>query len=226
MDATSVRRRWPARCIAVVRAVPMVLAITLAVVHFTPLIPWVVRRMAVWDEQPTRGVLVVLGAEQQTDGTLGLMSYWRCFYAAEAWRHGQFSRILVSGRGSAPADAALTGQPVPPTLAESMRVFLIAAGVPAAAILTEVASVDTHQNAVYSVALLKQMTGPFTVLTSDFHSWRAQRCFRRAGLTVSSWPAPDVIKRYASGWSYRLASAALVAEEWTKLAYYYWKGWI
>ena len=102
MDATSVRRRWPARCIAVVRAVPMVLAITLAVVHFTPLIPWVVRRMAVWDEQPTRGVLVVLGAEQQTDGTLGLMSYWRCFYAAEAWRHGQFSRILVSGRGSAP----------------------------------------------------------------------------------------------------------------------------
>ena len=133
MDATSVRRRWPARCIAVVRAVPMVLTITLAVVHFTPLIPWVVRRMAVWDEQPTRGVLVVLGAEQQTDGTLGLMSYWRCFYAAEAWRHGQFSRILVSGRGSAPADAALTGQPVPPTLAESMRVFLIAAGVPATA---------------------------------------------------------------------------------------------
>lgn len=210
------------------RAGAAVLAVVLALAHFTPLTHWVTRRMAIWDEPAApHGTLIVLGAEQNADGTLGIMSYWRCVYAVRAWRTGQYSKLLVSGGASnhliPPEDSAPPAAPL--QLAGAMAEFLTALGVPKDALIVESASTSTHLNASYSAPLLRSLPGPYTLITSDFHTMRAQRCFRRAGISVSSQPAPDILKR-ALDWRQRWQCSIILAEEWVKLGYYWWKGWI
>ena len=209
------------------RIVPVAVTAVVGLVHLTPLIPWVTSRIAVWDPQPRRGILVVLGAEQQADGTIGFASYWRCVHTARAWREGTFSHILISGGASNRLNQPTPGldAQAPLPLAEVMRDFLVADGVPRSAILVETRSSSTHLNARYSVELLKTMDGPYTLITSDYHSLRAQRCFRQAGIDIASWPVPDVLKRFGT-WSDRFHCGAMLAEECVKLAYYRWRGWI
>ena len=209
----------------VARIIPVAVTAVFGLVHLTPLIPWATRQITVWDPQPVGGVLVVLGAEQQSDGTIGVISYWRCVYAAQTWRAGKFSHVVVSGGASNRLEPPGVNAPPPKPLAEVMGDFLVAIGVPRSAILVEPSSSSTHLNAVYSVELLREMTGPFTVITSDYHSYRAQRCFRRAGLAVASWPVPDILKRFSS-WRDRFHCGTLLVEEFIKLGYYSWKGWI
>lgn len=207
-------------------AVPVVVTALVGLVHFTPLIPWITRYVTVWDSEPRRGILIVLGAEQQADGTIGLMSYWRCVYAANLFKKGAFTAILVSGGASNYLErAAHPEQPPPPPLAQVMSEFLQAAGVPKQSIIVEAASSSTRRNALESAPILARLTGPFTLVTSDFHSFRALHCFRRAGVNVQSWPVPDVLKRFNT-WGYRIQCGVMLAEEATKTAYYWWKGWI
>jgi uncharacterized SAM-binding protein YcdF (DUF218 family) len=209
------------------RASAVVVTVIFTLVHLTPLTPWVAGRMAVWDDPPAaHGTLIVLGAEQNADGTLGIMSYWRCVYALRAWRTGQFSKLLVSGGASnhliKPDDPTT---PNPLQLAGAMAEFLTALGVPKQDLIVEASSSSTHLNAIYSAPILRSLPGPYTLITSDFHTLRAQRCFRRAGIAVSSSPAPDILKR-ASDWRQRWQCSIVLAEEWVKLGYYWWKGWI
>ncbi len=203
-----------------VRAAPLALTVLLAVVHLTPLIPWLAGSMTVWgpNPPPSAGVLIVLGAEQQADGTIGMISYWRCIYAANLFKQGRFSKLIVSGGG----DPDL---PAGPPLALTMSAFLQAAGVPAEAIVLEADSSSTRLNATHTARLLDGLPGPYTLVTSDIHSRRAVACFARAGVVVQSWPAPDVLKRFHT-WGYRMQCGAMLAEEFGKTLYYWWKGWI
>lgn len=211
------------RFIRLARALPIAFTALFALIQFTPVTAGLARRMAIWDDPaPASGVLIVLGAEQHADGTLGIMSYWRCFYALRAWRTGRFSKVLVSG---GPVQHPGPPEQPPPPLADSMAAFLQAMGVPAGDIVIERASSSTHLNAVNSVPLLRGLPGPYTLITSDYHTLRAQRTFRRAGLAVSSQPAPDILKR-SSDWRQRFQCSAVLAEEWVKLGYYWWQGWI
>lgn len=216
-------KRW---LIRLARTSWAAVAVIFAIVHLTPLIPRITRHMAIWDVPPTRGVLIVLGAEQNADGTLGIMSYWRCIYTVRAWRTGRFSRVLVSGGGSnhliLPDDPRA---PRPPLLANAMAEFLQALGIPKDVLIVESASTSTHLNATYSAPLLRALDGPYTLITSDFHTLRAQRCFRRAGIQVACWPSPDILKRF-NDWRQRFPCSIVLAEEWIKLAYYWWQGWI
>ena len=200
------------------------LAALFGVVHFTPLVPWMTRQLAVWGPEPRGrgGVLIVLGGEQLSDGTIGLMSYWRCVYAAQAYREGAFRRVLVSGGAS---NYLTPSVPAPPRLGEAMRELLGSLGVPKERVIVEAASASTHLNAIYSARLLQGDEGPFTLVTSDFHTYRAVACFRRAGIAVESWPAPDILKRY-NDWRQRWHCAALLAEECTKILYYWFRGWL
>jgi uncharacterized SAM-binding protein YcdF (DUF218 family) len=56
-------------------------------------------------------------------------------------------------------------------------------------------SSNTRQNAINTAKLTAGMTGPFVLLTSDFHVWRASRTFARAGMHIESRPCPDAFKR-------------------------------
>ena len=220
-------KRLTRRLLGLARVASTAVAVVFLVVHLTPLTPWITRHMASWDSDPAPGgTLIVLGAEQNADGTLGIMSYWRCIYAVRAWRTGKFSKVLVSGGASnhriMPDDPK---SPSPLQLAEAMAGFLAALGIPKDDLIAETASSSTHLNATYSAPILRSLAGPYTLITSDFHTLRAQRCFRRAGVDVNCQPAPDILKR-ANDWRQRWQCSIILAEEWVKLGYYRWQGWI
>lgn len=65
-------------------------------------------------------------------------------------------------------------------------------GVPASVLITEAASSNTYENALYSALILKQRKlQRILLVTSRIHMSRAQASFERQGLTVIPAPAPD-----------------------------------
>ena len=103
--------------------------------------------------------------------------YW---HAARIHRAGRAPRILVSG-GNVWASGRQTE-------AEAVSAFLRDLGVPAAAILEERASRNTHENARYTAALLRERGWDRVLLvTSASHMGRALAAFEREG--VDAHPA-------------------------------------
>jgi uncharacterized SAM-binding protein YcdF (DUF218 family) len=155
-------------------------------------------------------VLIVLGGDSVREGIMGLSSYWRCVYALDVWRESGARSIVLSG------DAETTA---------SMRSWLIAQGVPASAFTVENRSHSTRENALFTAELLRGVPGPYLLLTSDIHVWRASRCFTKAGLAVLPRPAPDAFKR-GNDWRDRWRVFLDVSTECGKIGYYKSKGWI
>jgi uncharacterized SAM-binding protein YcdF (DUF218 family) len=199
----------------VARTLCVVFAALFAIVHVTPLVPWV----AAWLSDDWRGthgdVLIVLAADQLEDGTLGISSYWRAVYGARAFRAGNFRTVVISGRTTVPG----------PSLAAQMGEFMAALGVPRDRIVLEEGSWNTRLNALYTTALVRNWPGKKVLLTSDFHMRRARRCFLRAGLDVEPAPFPDVMKRFNHPLE-RWSCAWVVGVELVKLAWYRAKGWV
>lgn len=195
--------RWVVRLAAACGALYLVATLT-------PVTRWWTEALA-REWYPAKGdVLVILAADAADRETIGGQSYWRAVYGVWAWRQGGFRRVIVSGGGDPPP-------------AVPLRQFLVAHGVPAEAVDAETASTSTKENAERVAELLRGETGRVILLTSDYHSWRAVRVFRRAGLTVWPSPAPDALKG-AGNWRYRWPVFLQLAEETAKIAVYAWKG--
>ena len=111
--------------------------------------------------EPVQPVLIVLGGSTIEGGVIGFSSYWRAVYALWAWERGGVETIVVSGVASGPAIAQ----------------FLENGGVPKESILVEDVSGSTIQNARHTAKLLAGDPRPKTLMTSDYHMWRAERCF-------------------------------------------------
>src|SRR5436305_4563958 len=126
-----------------VRGLLAALGLLLVLVTFTHIDLWWLMAMGGPWNDPKGDIMIVPGAEMQSDGMIGPSTYWRTVYAARFWREGGWREIVVSGGGPA-------GQNV----SNGMRDFLIASGVPAAAIVSESASNSTHENAVFTARLL------------------------------------------------------------------------
>ena len=183
-------------------------------VTVTPIDRWWIRFLArPWDESKGE-VLVVLGADAISD-VIGLSSYWRSVYAVRAWREGGFRQVIVSG-GSSHGEVPV---------AERMRDFMVSQGIPAAAIVVENQSHSTRENALQCKVLLDRIAGRKILMTSDFHTFRAYRAFRRAGIDIESQPLPDALKR-ANSWSNRWPVFLSLWQETAKIGYYYVRGWI
>jgi uncharacterized SAM-binding protein YcdF (DUF218 family) len=90
-----------------------------------------------------------LGGSILEDGIMGESSYWRAVYAVLAWREGGFRQVVLSGGGS-------EGM----AIVEPMRTFLESHGIPRRAIQLETQSKSTHENALYTKALLAGVSGP------------------------------------------------------------------
>lgn len=184
-------------------------------VLFTPLVQSMASLLAGPWGNPDGDVLVVLGGETiqgtaQMGTLIGVSSYWRSIYAATVWKEAHFRHLLLSGSESG----------------ESMKRFLIAYGVPESAVLLEDKSGTTHENAIFSKPVLDKIGGRIVLLTSEYHMYRASRCFAKAGLKVQPLPFPDVTKRAAASIPYRLEGFWVLVDELTKIAYYCSKGWI
>ena len=134
--------------------------------------------------------LVVLGGEPRI----------RVQRAAELFHESLAPRILVSGYGDC---------------AENIR-QLVSAGVPRSAILRECESKSTLENARLSVVELRKAGAKKVILvTSWYHSRRAQACFRDAApdLEFVSQPVLPGMRGYH-------APASYIWNEYLKLGYY------
>ena len=198
-------RRWLGRALAAA-------GLLFLLISFTPLTAWWAQALARPWESPRGDVLIVLGGDR-VDDMMGYSSYWRSVYAVWAYREGGFRRVLVSG---GPGGAAVAG---------AMRDFLVSSGVPAEAILIETESSSTRENALRTAELLRGESGQCVLLTSDFHMYRAYRCFRRVGLEVTAVPIPDALKR-STRWYSRWTAFVDLSVETVKVIDYWWRGWL
>lgn len=190
------------------------LGLFLLLVTATPCTTWWAQQMAGPVYASGGDILIVLAGSTVDGQYLGESSYWRCIYAVLAWKQGQFSRILISGKAS-------TGTPA----AVLMRNFLVAHEVDAAAIIVEPESTSTRENAQRSALLLAGMTGRKVLLTSDYHMSRALAVFRREGIAVEPLPAADAGKR-SSRWQGRWPAFLDLCVESGSWIWYRLHGWI
>lgn len=190
------------------------LGLVMVAVTVTPLTKWWLRALAGRPSRPAGDVLIVLGGDRYDTRTLGVTSYWRCIYAAEAYRGGRFRRIVVSGGGA-------TEVPIAATLGECLGYH----GVPKEAIWLETTSQNTRENALGVKRLLGESPGRLVLLTSDVHMLRARRAFARVGLEVAPWPAADT-GRSVLHWHSRWPAFVTLSQETAKTIYYLARGWI
>lgn len=194
------------------RAITLVLAATGALflfITFSPFVSWYALRLAGPWYAPVGDVLVVLSAAGPNMGVMDPSTYWRCAYAVEVNREHPFRKIIVSGKAIAP----------------QMRDLLVFSGVPAERIIVENESSNTHENAVFSARILKGIDGRKILMTSDVHTFRAERSFLKQGAQTVPSPIPDVIKR-ANAYNMRWELFANEVGETAGIVYYWLKGWI
>lgn len=111
----------------------------------------------------------------------------RVFQAVLLYKLGYIKKILISG-GSG---SILKPYEVESTL---IKEYLVEIGIPAQDILTETASKNTFENALFSKQTLDHLgystrTETFLLITSAFHMPRAKACFEKAGLHVLPYPS-------------------------------------
>ena len=184
-------------------------------VVFTTLFP-VARWWALWLASPwedSRGDTLIVLSGSSNDEFIGYNTYLRCQYATMAWREGGFKKVIVSG-GPAGSPQAL-----------SMKTFLVSVGVPESSIVVEARSTSTRENALFTKELISAADGKLVLLTSEYHTYRAARVFRKVGLNVSPRPIPDISKRSSSFVGRWPAFLDLCAET-IKIGYYRLRGWM
>lgn len=202
------RLRWPGRIASWVGRVLIVVGLLAVLVTVTPIDAWWAHAYAGSIELPKGDILIVLSAANDDQGFISYSSYWRARYALLAWKTGQFRTLVVSG-GHGPG----------------IRDFLVSQGVPAAAIVAEWQSSSTRQNGLNTARLLRGLPGKKVLLTSDFHTYRAVRVFRKLGIDVAAAPAPDVIKISQNPYL-RIPAFETMVVETVKIAGYRLRGWI
>jgi uncharacterized SAM-binding protein YcdF (DUF218 family) len=123
---------------------------------------------------------LILGAAVWADGPSPTLRR-RTLAAAALWHRGEVAAILCCGG---------TGRH-PPAEAVAMRDLLIAAGVPAAAILIEDRSTTTEENLRLALPILRARSEERVLLVTDwYHAPRARMTARRMGLRAESRSPP------------------------------------
>jgi uncharacterized SAM-binding protein YcdF (DUF218 family) len=159
---------------------------------------------------PAAPVMVLLGAGSNPDGTMDVTSYWRAYHAAYVWNAGSARHVIISG------DARTVA---------AMRDWLVWRGVPGSAVTLETNSRSTRENALHTAELLRKFPQPVELLSSDYHLWRAERAFVKAGAQVTRQACPDAVKR-GNDWRLRWQVFLDFALEVSKIGYYRLRGWI
>ena len=211
-DNGSLRLRWIHRVIVFLRSLCLAIGVCFLVATSTPLDYWWAKAYTGSNWEQLGDVLVVLGGGDWADGQMSWNTYLRVTHALYVYRQGHFSTVLLSGGGN-------------PPVATAMRAYLISQGIPPNVILTEGGSDSTRENALNCKPILDRLGGRKLLLTSDYHTFRAVRAFRAAGVNVLASPAPDILKQYRNVTARWTCFLELVRES-AKIAYYGARGWI
>ena len=118
-------------------------------------------------------IIVVLGAPNHDDGRLGPAAEGRAQAALRAYADRPGARLLLTGGFGAHFNRTSRAH------AAYLADHLVAAGVPSAAILGEVHSGNTVEDAAMCAARLSGSGLQLVVVTSDFHAARARLLFER-----------------------------------------------
>lgn len=118
----------------------------------------------------------------------------RMYVPVNLYRQGKIKQLLLTGGA-----ASLTGRTKPE--ADYVKPILISSGIPDSAIWIENRSRNTHENALNTLALLKERGVKDAVLlvTSAFHMRRAAAVFRKAGIGIVPYPV-HYISDYGRGY--------------------------
>jgi uncharacterized SAM-binding protein YcdF (DUF218 family) len=123
--------------------------------------------------------IVVLGCRVLVCGRLTAAAEGRASAAAAAYRAGMAPRIVASGGrrwGSQIESVAL-------------KQSMVAQGVPEGAIVAELWSLTTYENAIFSAAMLRKAGARRAlIVTCAWHLPRALMSFRSAGIDAAAWP--------------------------------------
>jgi uncharacterized SAM-binding protein YcdF (DUF218 family) len=184
-------------------------ALLFGIVTLTPAELWWLGMLeSRWADDPPE-VLVVLAADEQGPGLIGYASFLRVHYAVRYWRTGKVRFFVISGR----------------SIAAPMADFLYANGVPREAVRLEESSRNTWENLRNSRPIAAALPGRIGVLTSDYHSGRAERVCRKMAWNPIMVPVPDARKRWTS-WPQRWPLLWDLSVETAKRWGYWWRGWI
>jgi uncharacterized SAM-binding protein YcdF (DUF218 family) len=144
--------------------------------------------------------------------------YERTRYASQLL-HEKWTRTLV----------LCGGEPGPGDSATSLREAALEQGVPAEAILMEQHSRSTREAALRVGAIVRQHgIGSLILVTSPYHQRRAYLVTRRVlndEIRLINQPA-DPSFWSPRGWWKHWKSTRIVVTEYSKLAYYFVRGWI
>jgi len=206
------RARWPRLHRSTLYGLATI-GFVVVIVTTTPLVIWWAGLLGgPWTDRGG-GTLIVLAGDSMGGGIIGERSYLRIRYAVLAYRQYGYDRILITG------DAETT---------EEMASFLESYAIPAERIVLEKSSNSTRESAVHTAALLAQEYNQdsASLLTSDFHMFRARRAFVRAGAIIrTQQPIPDCGKR-GQRWHGRWNAFQDLVVESVKITYYGVRGWI
>lgn len=138
-------------------------------------------------------VIVVLGCRIYASGRPSAPARRRAAAAVKAFHEGMAPLVLVSGgrRWGAQIEAS------------SLREEIVRGGVPASAIIEELWSLTTVENAIYTAAILRRIGASRAALvTCSWHMQRALSNFRGAGVeVVAAVPAaPDRSGFFRRAW--------------------------
>lgn len=132
-------------------------------------------------DYPRADAIVVLGGgaipatAQDWDSDPNDTEATRVGFGLQLYRAGRAAHVVLSGGHGA---------------ARHMAIGLLQQGVPADALVTEVESATTHQNALYSAVILRRQGWHRVLLvTSPMHMARSAAAFRRQGLAVIEAPS-------------------------------------
>ena len=150
-----------------------------------------------------------------------LGTYERCQYAAWLYKNWRPLPVVACGGSSHNQEPS----------AAAMRRILQAAGVPESMIWIEGRSHSTYENALYGAELLRAKgVRHVALVTEAYHMLRAEKCFRKQGLSVT--PAPcgfhTLEVRFDGlipGWR-AIYQDERTLHEAVGLAWYWIRGWI
>lgn len=153
------------------------------------------------------------------EAELGADTLYRCLHAARLYHQGKPCRVIISG-------GKVEGT-LGPSMAETMKKFLLTQGIPEQALLMEDRALSGYENAVECGKLLSERgLARALLVTSAVHMPRAIACFRAQGVDVTPAPCDHLAGRFrlSPGGFWPSAHAAkkfqIAAREWLGLLWY------
>ena len=154
---------------------------------------------------------------------LGPDTLCRCLHAARLYRQGRPCPVIVSGGKGTGAEG--------PTMAETMRDFLLTQGVAGHDIVLEDRALSGYENAVETAKVMAQRgIGKIMLVTSAAHMPRAAGCFRGQGVDMVASPCDYEAERFRFAarnfWPNAEAGRKfqMAMREWMGLGWYWMRG--